>query len=755
MHDDRVETIASLLLCAGVIAACGSGVPGALPDGGSDGPPAPLPWCDDQDPCTDDRAEPGGCRFDPVEDGRPCSDGDFCTLGDRCQAAQCVPGPRARGPLAQLGALDSLAGGSIGAVGDRFLAVTGRSWRVHVRLAERRGADLAVVASWDGPLDILSASDAIVQPLDGGLVALAGRQSRSLAVFSVPPSGPPALARRAVATLDGQILSLASHGHRLWACTRDFFRGSEVVLVDVSAPDTPSVAGSLRMPRDCGSLATSDDGRRVYVNTQDGVRFIDASPLDAGGDPTLSEVFAPTAGVSTGPGKLILRERNAVRIIRQSDHAEVAALAVAGVLAASLAGPRLVLEGWRATSSGGLEAFAALYDTASAPPVRLDEVVLQRVPFQGDPGSSFRNAVLAGGGALITSIGQRLFDLTGGRFDEQRVPVLTPLDVLARTAGEVRATGYASAAALNVRVPDSPAFAGGGAFGVPIQLETALEDSAPAQLLFGDRSDVPSRAGVGRTWEPDPLVIDRWTLDGDGRPRVTGSFSLANAGAGQLLAAGGGLYRMRMPAAPSFAVALQGWPIAALPRGGEPAHPGFELPVVPAPPFASATGSGRGAFDVDARARRAVVVTSASAASTSEGAVFWLDLATMPPTVVEQIRVDARLHEVRISGTRAVVSTRLELIWLELGKGVVARQQPTAEPFIDHLLGFDGRTAYYSVLDLADGLVVGLGHARFGETGLSGPILPLDDTARTMVEIDGALAIGLRDRLVTVHPHCE
>jgi hypothetical protein len=123
--------------------------------------------------------------------------------------------------------------------------------------------------------------------------------------------------------------------------------------------------------------------------------------------------------------------------------------------------------------------------------------------------------------------------------------------------------------------------------------------------------------------------------------------------------------------------------------------------------------------------------------------------------VLEQVHLDARADEVRIAGTRAVVSTHLALIWLELGKGEVARQQPTPEPFIEHLLGFDGRTAYFSVLDFSDRLFVGVGDATFGDTGLSSPPIRLDDTATTMVEIDGALAIGLHSQLVTVRPHCE
>ena len=749
-------TFRLLLVCL-IASSCGDNAGVAAVDGSD--PQAPTA-CDDQNPCTDDRAEAGACRFDAAEDGRPCDDGDFCTLGDRCRAGQCVAGARSPGPLARLGSLETLGSGGLGVIGDRLLAITGPSWSAHLRLAERQGANLAVVASWDGRLDFLYASEVLTQTLDGGLVVLGGRQERSLAMFSVssPPAPSPAsLVKRGAAMLEGQLVSLAGHGHRLWACTRDFFRGSEVVLVDVSDPDAPSVVGSVRMPTDCGSVDAGDDGTRIYVNTQDGVRFIDASELDAGGDPTLSDVFAPTAGVTTSAGYLVLKERGAVRILRQADHVEVVSIAVAGVQAASLVGDQLLVQGWRTTASGGMEAFAALYSALGAtPPARLDEVILQRVSFQGDVGPSFRNTVTASGSTVITGIGQRMFDLTDRRFEEVRAPALAPLNQLSRTVGGVRAVGYSSSAVIDASVAQAPAFAGGGSFGVPLRFEATLEDSAPGpQLLFGYRADVPSRAGVGRSWEPNPLPVDRWMLDGDGRPRVTGSLLLPNSGEGQLLIAGGGLYRMRFPRAPSFEVTLQGWSVAALGRAGQLARPGFELPLVPAPPFGASNGSARSAFDVDPRTRRAVVITGTSNGPSNEGAVFWLDLTTTPPTVIEQVHLDVRPDEVRISGSRAVVSTHLELVWLELGRGVISRDQPTAEPYIEHLLGFDGRTAYYSILDFSAALFVGLGSSAFGDSGPTTSLVPLDDRAESLVETDSALVVGLPNQLVTLHPRCE
>ena len=50
-----------------------------------------LRECDDFNQCTDDTCDPAtGCTYTAVE--MPCEDGDLCTVGDLCQAGQCVPG---------------------------------------------------------------------------------------------------------------------------------------------------------------------------------------------------------------------------------------------------------------------------------------------------------------------------------------------------------------------------------------------------------------------------------------------------------------------------------------------------------------------------------------------------------------------------------------------------------------------------------------------------------------------------------------
>jgi hypothetical protein len=61
----------------------------ALPDPCVVGTPV---GCDDGNPCTADLCQLGGCVHTPLV-GAPCDDGNACTVGDHCDAGQCVGVP--------------------------------------------------------------------------------------------------------------------------------------------------------------------------------------------------------------------------------------------------------------------------------------------------------------------------------------------------------------------------------------------------------------------------------------------------------------------------------------------------------------------------------------------------------------------------------------------------------------------------------------------------------------------------------------
>ncbi len=78
------SAVAPLLLIA---ALAGPAV--ALPDLCVLGTPV---GCDDGNPCTADLCQLGGCVHTPLV-GAPCDDGNACTVGDHCDAGQCVGVP--------------------------------------------------------------------------------------------------------------------------------------------------------------------------------------------------------------------------------------------------------------------------------------------------------------------------------------------------------------------------------------------------------------------------------------------------------------------------------------------------------------------------------------------------------------------------------------------------------------------------------------------------------------------------------------
>ena len=723
-----------LLLLGGLVAAaCGADAPA---------PDAPAP----------DAPAPDAPAPDAPAPDAPDTPADASVVGpDSGPSEVVVPCP-----LVRVGGLDSLAGKAIGIGPDTLLVVNGEA-EMHLHIAARRGDTLVPIAATRLPAFVIDSDPVLAQSLDQGVIAVGEGGERELLLASFTPGDPASLQARGTLELGGQLAGLGGSGHRVWICTRDFFAGSVVALVDVSDPDAPAVAGGIVMPRDCGSVAVSDDGNRVFVNTGDGVRTIDAAPLDGGGAPTLGDVFSTPAGVVTSPGFLVLRGADAVRVLRQSDLGEVASIPAGGALAATVAGGRLLVEGFRVVA-GGSEGFAALWDVLGAtPPAKLDEIVLFTTPLVGDSPPAFRSSVTLDGATLVAELGGRVFDLASGRFVELRVPAATPLGRLyaAAPGARVRAYGGVGAALVDVSDLSAPAFAGGGSFGGALPSGLALDETTAApHLAFGSPGRDPTQAAVGIAGQPDPLPIPRFRLDDDGRAQVTGSFALPNRGASALVAAGGDIYRLRLPVSPSFDVVLQGFAIASLGSAGEAAAPDFDLPLSPSPPLMldPKTPFGIfGAFDVDPQARLAVVSTGTIHADlhSADAALFWIDLAATPPRVLEEVRLTQLPNQLRVVGTRAAATTGLGVLFVELGRGQVS-ELSSGEAFLDPLVGFDGRVATFG-----QSLPFGIGVAGFGTTGVVLPPLRLDATPQSFIAVGGGFAVGLPSALVTVEPRCD
>jgi slime mold repeat-containing protein len=84
-------------VCQGTGPSCADGNPCTLDTcnpatGQCEHPPDP---CDDLNPCTRDQCTAvAGCIHTPEPNGAPCSDGDLCTIADRCTGGACGGAPR-------------------------------------------------------------------------------------------------------------------------------------------------------------------------------------------------------------------------------------------------------------------------------------------------------------------------------------------------------------------------------------------------------------------------------------------------------------------------------------------------------------------------------------------------------------------------------------------------------------------------------------------------------------------------------------
>jgi hypothetical protein len=70
------------------------------------------------------------------------------------------------------------------------------------------------------------------------------------------------------------------------------------------------------------------------------------------------------------------------------------------------------------------------------------------------------------------------------------------------------------------------------------------------------------------------------------------------------------------------------------------------------------------------------------------------------------------------------------------------------------LLAFDGQVAYLGQLHLVAGAsAYELAAATFGDDAPP-VLLVVDGIAKSLVALDGGLAVGFETELLTVHPHC-
>ena len=742
---------------AGAAGAPGEGGDAGAANGGAGGEPPPGPVCDDGNPCTLDSFEAAGCQHTPAPDGQLCEDGSFCTLGDRCVAGACVPGAQQNGPGGALGNLETYGAQVAISVGDkRFAFVDAPALPARLTFAE---VDDAGVLQTRDHIDLAEAVgysyigagwDDVIVVADGDTSFGLGGPSRNLQLFSIEANGSITPHTIVPITPGAQNIpansSMVGRGSRLFICHNwSFFSAPAGTLMwwDVSDLDAPVLVAQGSTNGQCGSIAASEDGERVYVNTINGVIWTDLSTWISGNLTFAADPLTPVeGGLSLLGDRLIARSGEEIRVFDESDHSLLASFTVKGANGAALMDAGIFVEADGSTASG-TENSAALYDLSGN---TLHALSVSKLAYARDIASQ---RIVASDGYAIDGLTHQMYAVSANGFAVVEQPQVGGLGWAFPGTDALHTRGYLAAHRIDVSDPVTPTILAGGPTREPllgIKLDVSL---TPASLI--------SETDPGPRWYsgPDPAMVGVDPLLGHATQTLVqtvgaddnehfydgDSFALPG-GSATLLSAGDFVYRAAYAAASG--VHFQRWQVSDL-RAGITAPAldlDFEAP-------AGAMGTPAVRFDVDANSRSAVVTALWASAGVTAGRLYWLDLATDPPSVVETANGNAA--NVRIRGDHLVYAentpggSKLHF----RTRGSDADPNLEVADRIVRLLAFDGTTAYYAMDNALQAVT----------NGPAGPVttlnLPMRGTPSSLVAAPSSLVATSGWQLLTLAPVCN
>jgi len=567
-----------------------------------------------------------------------------------------------------------------------------------------------------------------------------GGDPRLLQIVSISPAGK--LTARGTAPLGGDaITSMLGHAQQLFVCTNfSFFTTPVGTLhwIDVTNPDAPVEITSGSLGSQCGSLAVSEDGKRLYVNTANGVRFTDLSAWSSGALTFATDpIVSTSAGLALRGNTLLARTSDQIHLLDEATHVELSSFTVPGAHAAGFTDAGIFVQGDRALGAGR-EYFIALYTQAGA---LLQERILANYAYNRDI-TSAKPAVSAR--YVTDTVDDRIFDVSGGSFHPISEPRVGSLYHLFAGRDAVHARGLYNAQRIDVTDPSKPSIVAGGPDGDPaigIKLDESL---SPAALIpeFDPTSIHPPydfvevRALAGHT---NATTIQRFTVDANERHVAAGSIQLPGGDA-QLLAAGDYVYRIVKISGNQH---VQRWLTSDLRAG------------VAAPALDLDLGVPTAAFAVDPNARMAVAANGSS--------VQWIDLSVDPPAITVTPVSSGPNDNLKVRGHRLVGSIDGSNIgFMELGSSDVQVVNDAAYhgAYVEDILAFDGNVAYLSVDVPGTPDLVGSAALQIVKRGapaeqalVSEVRMPGLPTA--LVAMDSSLVVGSASQLVTLAPHCQ
>lgn len=737
---------------SGAPAVGGAGAPPA------EEPPLPSPVCDDGNACTQDTFAAGACRHIAASDSTPCDDGNLCSIGDHCVAGVCTPRGTLDGPARMLGGLESYGTGLSLALGNgRFGFVDAPALPARLTLAEvmngvlttgervdvdplLRGAIVGTV--WDDTIALADGSSSV--ELNGS--------PRYFQLFSlsddgaVEPHGPVPLTPGSDIT--PVTSSLAGRGSSLFVCTNFGFFGpvsGTLMWWDVADPDAPVLLAQGSTGGQCGSIAVSEDGKRVYVNTSNGVVWTDLT-IALGGDLVFygAELASEDAALQIVGDRLLARSGDLLRIYDEPRRTLLGSFTVPGANAAAFTESGIFVQ--RDVPSGsGTQNYVALYDDRGK---LIQELPTLRYDYPRDVGSA--KPVVDSRYALDTWT-HRMFSLSSLGLLELEAPELGPMSWPFAETDTLHVRGVLTAHAIDVSDPLRPRIIAGGPSRQPaagIGLDVSL---APAELV----PETDPNVAYFFNFDPASVAVDTFyghtastrvqsfAVDVQEHFSRRGDFSLVGGNA-QLRSEGGFLYRTAYD--PKGGVVLQRFAISDL-RGGA-TEPVLEL-AFPAP-----VGTARSTqvyLDVDVRARTAALTTAWSENQTAVSKLYWIDLVTgrssSAETLPSPVR-DLRLQRDTILYTRVSATNQSELVLRRRGHDAEQVFELDDRPL--RLLAFDGRLGYVSMRDSVQAV-------SFGDP--SAPALVADFPTRgapiALSETATSLAVTTPGGLLTLSPACQ
>jgi hypothetical protein len=723
---------------------------------GGEPPVPPAPRCDDGNDCTLDFVVSGACRHEAVPNGTPCDDGSSCTLGDRCAAAACVSGIPQSGPGQVLGSLSSYGNGlALGAGNGRFAFVDAPTSPARLTLADVATGELRESAHTDVHPDvgysfIGAAWDDLLVIADGATSAVLNGPSRYLQLFTMEASGSltphtPTPITPGSVTIPANT-SLAGRGSSLFLCHNFAFLGAPsgtLMWWDVADPDAPIVVAQGSTNGQCGSVAVSEDGQRVYVNTVNGVLWSDLS-THTSGDLTFAAqpLIATDAGLHVRGDRLLARSGPLLRLLNEGDHTELSSFTIDGARAAALTAPGLFVERTSTVANETLTSVSLRTGTGGA----IDELPTLAYRYSKTFASS---RPIVSGTYAMDSVTRRLFSLSQTGLQELNAPELGAMSWAFAGPSALHVRGTLTAHRVDLRNPAAPTILAGGptrkpTAGIELQLLPGaahlVPETEPAAFSVdgNDAAKVIIQPALGHATGARVLVTqadesEHWKVEG---------FVDLPGGSAELLSAGGAIYRAAY--ATSGGVRLQRFQIADLRDGAT--EPNWELDFE-APAVTARSVTVR--FDVDSRAGVALLSTSWAEASAVVTKMYFVDVLAGTSSPADTL--SSALLDLKVRGDSWVYVRRTPTYTTELVFRSRADASERVFPGADgitRLLGFDGDTAYYAASNA-------LRAVRSTTPPVSSLNLVTRGTPTSLAETEGAMVAITPGGLLTFAPPCE